>query len=57
MEWILFAALFAGTALAIPVFAARDARRGGGRPVEEDDPHAGLLREVAGQEGPRIYPP
>jgi hypothetical protein len=57
MEWIFFAALLVGTAVAILVLAGRAARPDAEQRAEADDPHAGLLREVAGQEGPRIWDP
>lgn len=58
MEWLVMAGLVLGTALAIIALARRAAR-----PDEhvidpnDPDPHAGTLREIAGQEGPRIWDP
>lgn len=55
MDGVILVLLLAGSLALIVLVARRAAGDAPPQPPRADDPHAGTLREVAGQAGPRIY--
>ena len=55
MEWLAFGLAVGISLVAIVVAAGRATRHAPAAARQSDDPHAGLLAEMAWQRGPRIY--
>ena len=55
MDWPILLVLVAVSIGAVIVAARRAARPDASVVEPSDDPHAGTIAEVAGQQGPRVY--